>query len=86
MEKKNQPAWFRIYRHQGALIESVPDQAIGRALKGAMHYFETGEFPALSELEMAIFGTFRRSIDESVADYNLRVENGKRGGRPAKQK
>ena len=82
MAKQNRPVWFRIYLHQLPLICSASDETLGRALKAAMCYFDTGELPVLPEAAQVLFSGFRAGADESWKDYRLSVENGKKGGRP----
>ena len=66
------------------MLDAIPDDAVGRALKATMHYFATGEIRPLGPLERIAFAAFKVNVDEAVADYKKDVENGKRGGRPRK--
>ena len=49
-KKKERPSWFKMFLHQKALIDAVPDEDAGKALKGSLQYFETGDLPALDGL------------------------------------
>lgn len=75
------PAWFKMFLHQKALIDSVPDETAGRALKAVFLYFDTGEIANLDPLSFAVFATIKPYVDESFDDYTRDVENGRKGGR-----
>lgn len=86
MGKKNQgPSWFKMWLHHRPLIDAVPDDVAGRAVKAAMKYFATGEIAQLGQLEMVVFNTIKSNVDEAISDYQRDVENGKKGGRPTKK-
>ena len=86
MEREKRPAWFKMFRSQKALIDSVPDESAGKALKAIFQYFENGEVVEMNPLEFAVFSSIKPYVDESMEDYEKAVEYGKRGGRPKKQK
>lgn len=71
-KKESRPAWFKLFRHQKALIDSVPDESAGKAIKAVFQYFENGEVPMLSPLEFAFFSALMPYISES----ERRFENG----------
>lgn len=81
---EKRPSWFKLFLHQKALIESVPDDVVGKALKAAFRYFDTREESELEPLPMAVFCTIKPYIDEAFADYDRDVKNGHKGGRPPK--
>ena len=76
------PAWFKMFLHQKALVDSVPDETAGKALKAVFRYFDTGEVTDLDPLAFAVFAAIKPYVDESFDDYARDVENGKKGGRP----
>lgn len=78
-KKENRPAWFKMFRNQKALIDSVPDEVAGKALKAIFQYFENGEVIELSPLEFAVFSSVKPYVDESLEDYEKAVEAGKEG-------
>ena len=78
------PAWFKLWLRNKPMIDAVPDAEVGRAVKAALHYFETGEIKELGQLEMIVFATMKADIDDAFSDYKRDVENGKKGGRPRK--
>lgn len=83
MAKKNQrPSWFKLWLHHKPLLDAVPDDVAGKAIKAALNYFATGEVIQLGQLEMVVFASIKSDIDVANADYLRDVENGKKGGRP----
>lgn len=74
--------WFKVTLHQKPLIDSVPDDVAGKALKAAMCYFENGKITDLDPLTAAVFSVFKVSVDEAVSGYTKAVEDGTKGGRP----
>lgn len=86
MGKDKRPLWFKMFRHQKALIDSMPDETVGRALKAVFEYFETGEIVELEPLEFAVFSSIKPYIDESYSNYERSVESGRRGGKAKAQK
>lgn len=68
-KKESRPAWFKLFRHQKALIDSVPDESAGKAIKAVFQYFENGEVPTLSPLEFAVFSSIKPYVDESFEDF-----------------
>ena len=73
-KKENRPAWFKMFRNQKALIDSVPDAAAGKALKAIFQYFECGEVIEMTPLEFAVFSSVKPYVDESYEDF----EDGKK--------
>ena len=67
--KENRPAWFKMFRNQKALIDSVPDETAGKALKAVFQYFDTGEVMELDPLAFAVFSSVKPYVDESYADF-----------------
>ena len=82
VKKSKRPSWFKLWLHHRALLDAVPDDVAGRAVKAALNYFATGEVVQLGQLEMVVFASIKSDIDEANADYLRDVENGKKGGRP----
>ena len=85
MAKEVRASWFKLFLHQKPMMDAVPDDVLGRAVKGAMAYFENGEQTQLDTVEQLLFLMFKPYIDEAQADYQKKSENGKKGGRPKKQ-
>lgn len=86
--KEERPVWFKFFINQKALIDAVPDEAAGKALKVALNYFDSGECPSseIDPLVYAVFSSLKPYIDAAYSDFYKRVENGKKGGRPPKPK
>ena len=84
-KKAGRPSWFKMFLHQKALIDSVPDEIAGKALKAVFLYFDTGAVVTdIDPLAFAVFAAIKPYVDESYEDYTRNVENGKKGGRPPK--
>ena len=81
MAKKHEgrAVWFRMYRNIRNLVEAVPDESAGAALKAVFAYFDTGQLPTeLDTLGYALFLSIKPSVDESNEDYEKAVERGRR--------
>lgn len=74
--------WFKLNLHQKPLIDAVPDETAGKALKAAMAYFQNREQIELDPLATAVFSMLKASADEALDDYAKAVADGKKGGRP----
>lgn len=68
-KKKDRPSWFKMFIHQKAVIDSVPDETAGKALKAVFAYFEDGEIPIIDPLAFAVFSAIKPYVDESFADF-----------------
>ena len=79
--KDGRASWFKVFLHQKALIDSVPSENVGYALKAALQYFENGEIPQIDPLSFAVFSTFKQYIDESNDDFKKFSEAGQRGNK-----
>lgn len=80
MAKDERAKWFKMFLHQKALIDSVPDETAGKALKAAFRYFDSKEMDDLDPLTFAVFSVIKPYIDESFSDYQRSVESGRSGG------
>ena len=79
---EKRPSWFKLFLHQKPIIDSVPDDVVGKAVKAAFHYFATKEEMELDVLPMVVYSSFKPYIEESFTDYERDVRNGHNGGRP----
>lgn len=80
MAKKKQEGavWFRMFRNIRNVVDAVPDESAGAALKAVFAYFDTGELPTnLDTLAYALFLTIKPAVDESNEDYRKAVERGR---------
>lgn len=71
-KNENRPSWFKMFRNQKALIDSVPDETAGKALKAIFQYFECGEVIEMTPLEFAVFSSVKPYVDESFDDFSIR--------------
>ena len=81
MAKKKQEGavWFRMFRNIRNVVDAVPDECAGAALKAVFAYFDTGELPTnLDTLGYALFMTIKPAVDESNEDYKQAVERGRK--------
>ena len=79
-KKTGRPAWFKMFLHQKALIDSAQDETAGKALKAVFQYFDTGEVVELDQAAFIVFSAIKPYIDESYSDYQRSVETGRTGG------
>lgn len=73
------PAWFKMFLHQKAIIDSVDDATAGKALKAVFQYFDTGETVDLDQMAFIVFSAIKPYIDESFLDFQRSSEAGKKG-------
>ena len=81
MAKKKQEGavWFRMFRNIRNVVDAVPDESAGAALKAVFAYFDTGKLPTnLDALGYALFLTIKPAVDESNEDYAKAVERGRK--------
>ena len=81
MAKKKQEGavWFRMFRNIRNVVDAVPDESAGAALKAVFAYFDTGQLPEnLDTLGYALFQTIKPAVDESNEDYEKAVERGRK--------
>lgn len=81
MAKTERAQWFKMFLHQKALIDSVPDETAGKALKAAFRYFDSREMDELDPLSFAVFSVVKPYIDEAFNDYQKSVDTGRAGGK-----
>lgn len=82
MAKKNEgrAVWFRMFRNIRNLVDAVPDESAGAAIKAVFAYFDTGELPTnLDTLGYALLLSIKPAVDESNEDYKRAVESGRKG-------
>lgn len=78
--KTGRPSWFKLFLHHKSLIEAVPDEVAGKAIKAALRYFDTGEVAELDSLAGAVFAALKPHIDEAFEDFRRSVDTGRAGG------
>ena len=69
MAKKKQEGavWFRMFRNIRNVVDAVPDESAGAALKAVFAYFDTGKMPKnLDPLGYALFRTIILILDKNL--------------------
>ena len=72
--KIGRPSWFKLFLHHKSLIDAVPDEVAGRALKAALRYFDIGEVAELDSLTGAVFAALKPDVDSAFADFQATSE------------
>lgn len=88
-KKLGRPFWFKLDTSVKPLIDAIPDENAGRAIKAALEYFETRQAVSSQDtdpLTLAAFLAMKVSVDNAYAEYEQRIENGKKGGKPTEGK
>lgn len=81
-KKQDRAVWFRMYRNLRNMVEAVPDESVGAALKAVFVYFDTGALPDnLDTLAYALFLSMKPAVDESNEDYRKAVERASKASR-----
>lgn len=74
---------LKVYLDFEDRAEALSDAEKGRLLLAMVRYARTGEAPALGGNERFVFPAFKAEIDRDIANYDQKVANGSKGGRPA---
>ena len=77
---------LKVYLDFEDRAEALSDVEKGRLLLAMVRYATSGEAPSLSGNERFVFPFFKAEIDREIANYDQKVANGNKGGRPAKPK
>lgn len=78
--KTGRPSWFKLFLHYRPVIDVFPNEAVGKAFKAALLYFDTGDVEELDSMANAIFSALRPHIDEAFEDFQRSVNTGRAGG------
>lgn len=73
-KKQRRPSWFKMFLHQKALLDAMPDEIVGKALKAVFQYFDTGEVKELDPMAFAVFAAIKPYVDESYEDFERASE------------
>ena len=79
MARPKRATWFKVFYHNRAVLDALPDADVGKGLKAAFAYFD-GEAidPAtIPQGAFIVFSVLRPQIDEALRDYIDRVERGR---------
>ncbi len=80
MAKRKRASWWKMFSHQRAALEALSDSEVGEGLKVAFRYFDGEEIgDGLSRGAFVAFSVVKPYIDESIAEYEESVANGKAG-------
>ena len=88
----SRPEWFKLFRRDARILDTdiLSMESRGKLITNALRYFDEAELLPMTPVEEMAFIVLKRSIDDSVAEYDHRVrvnsENGSKGGRPPKAK
>lgn len=77
---------LKIYFDFDERTEELNDIEKGRLLLAMLRYAAEGQKPDFRGNERFCFPGFKKDIDRDIASYASKVENGNKGGRPAKNK
>ncbi len=77
-------SYIKIFYDFPEVTGELSDAERGRLIVAMVNYAATGEVPKMTGAEKYIFPAMKAQLDREASDYNASVENGKRGGRPAK--
>lgn len=77
---------LKVYFDFDERTEELNDIEKGRLLLAMLRYAAEGQKPDLRGNERFCFPGFKKDIDRDIASYASKVENGTKGGRPAKNK
>ena len=73
-KKVGRPSWFKMFLHQKALLDAVPDETVDKALKAVFQYFDTGEVVDLDPMAFAVFAAVKPYVEESFEDFERTSE------------
>lgn len=77
-KKPARPSWFKMFLHQKPLLDAMPDETVGKAMKAVFQYFEAGELPELDPMAFAVFAAIRPYVDESFEDFERASEKNRK--------
>lgn len=78
-KKSSGPQWFKFWGEWFPMIEAAPDEAVGKAVKGALRYFRNLDIPPMNDAVRMIYQMLVNSIEEAKGDYQKSSEAGKKG-------
>lgn len=71
--------WFKLWTRSLPVFQAAPDDALGRAIRAALVYCNSGEVPELDPMANLIFSVLWKDVDEAIVQFQEAVESGKRG-------
>ena len=79
-KNEKRPSWFKMFLRHKSLLDAVPDDVAGKALKAALQYFDTGELVEMDRFTGAVVAAIKPQIDEAFEDFRRSVDAGRAGG------
>lgn len=83
--------WFKIYLTNTGALQKMPDEAVGKAFKGALDYFQSlcqdltiEERFSDDPYGLMAYGIFQEAIDECVDAYKASIIDGAKNRRKRK--
>lgn len=78
---------FIIFKNWADAINALPEEYQLETYKALVEFGTTGEIPeGLSQIANAMLVSFSVGMEKNISRYTASVENGKKGGRPRKDK
>ena len=85
-KRAEKPSWFKLFGMHRPLMEVMPAEALGEAMKAVMTYFATGELTELTDpYAIALFAAVKPQVDDAYEDLRRSIECGRAGGLKAKE-
>lgn len=78
--------YVKLYSDALRQYKRLSDTEFGRALRAVLQYIEDGTEANLPGKECIMYDVLREQVERDRLVYNSKVENGKKGGRPPKNK
>lgn len=78
--------YVKLYSDALRQYKRLSDTEFGRALRAVLQYIEDGTEANLPGKECIMYDVLREQVERDRVAYNAKVENGKKGGRPPKNK
>ena len=75
-----------IYGGYEGIFGALTDEEAGRVLKALISYRNRGEAAELGKAEQIVFCIIRQDIDAAISRAEICRANGRKGGRPRKEK
>ena len=77
-------SYIKIYFDFGQRTKELNDSERGRLVMALLEYAEKGTMPLLKGNERFYFEGFKMNVDKDRENYDIKVRNGKNGGRPSR--
>lgn len=78
--------YIKVFTDYLDATAELSDSEKGRLYDGLLNYARSGEVPQLTGNERFVFPLLKNQVDRDRAEYAAKVKNGKKGGRPSKNR